>query len=283
MAAGALRPHFQGAGKVPPCRTQRQSHPRCAAPASEPQRMSLRLEAFRRPPRAWDRPLLSRAAPIARLAGVATVSIARLLNRCPQCVVKSAAPARRPGPACGPCHRHHIPTPPPVCVRAPPHLTGTRRGPHVPLVARAPTAAPVPPLRPRRCVAHSSHVFPHVPCVVLTPLQPPLVSSPCEETIARVPMHRVGTNAWRPRRARALPSPRRSSRPLLYAWWHRRGAWAAREPPARAALPSSHPDGDRRVRWHRRWSPRAGLGRHGSTTRGRRDVPPHAAVPVGGG
>ena len=215
MAAGALRPHFQGAGKVPPCRTQRQSHPRCAAPASEPQRMSHRLEAFRRPPRAWDRPLLSRAAPIARLAGVATVSIARLLNRCPQCVVKSAAPARRPGPACGPCHRHHIPTPPPVCVRAPPHLTGTRRGPHVPLVARAPTAAPVPPLRPRRCVAHSSHVFPHVPCVVLTPLQPPLVSSPCEETIARVPMHRVGTNAWRPRRARALPSPRRSSRPLL--------------------------------------------------------------------
>ena len=127
--------------------------------------MSQQLPALGCPPRAWDRPLLSRAAPTARLAGVATVSIAHLLNRCPQCVVTPAAPARRPGPACGPCHRHHIPTPPPVCVCAPPHLTGTRRGPHLPLVARAPTAAPVPPLLPSCCVAHASHIFPDGWCV----------------------------------------------------------------------------------------------------------------------
>ena len=177
--------------------------------------MSHQSAAFRRPPPTWDRPLLSRAAPVVPPAGVATVPFAHRFIRCPQCVVSSTAPAHRPWPACGPCCRHRIPTPPPACARVTPRLIGARDGPLVPLVASTPTAAPAPPIRRRRCVAHSSHVFPHVPCVVLTPLQPPLVSSPCEETIARVPMHRVGTNAWRPRRARALPSPRRSSRPLL--------------------------------------------------------------------
>ena len=82
-----------------------------------------------------------RPVPVARSAGVATVSFAHLSNRCPQCVVTSAAPAHRPGPAHGPCYQHRIPTPPPVCARAPPRLTGARDGPHFPLVARAPTAA----------------------------------------------------------------------------------------------------------------------------------------------
>ena len=55
-------------------------------------------------------------------------------------------------------------------------------------------------------------------------------------TIAWVPMH--GARDERER------SPRRGA-PLgpSYAWWRRRGAWAAREPPARATLPSSHPEG----------------------------------------
>ena len=196
----SFAPPSQGAGKVPPCRRRGQSHPRCAAPASEPQRMSLQTPAFPRPPQAWDRPLLSRAAPVARSAGVATVSFVHLSNRCPQCVVTSAAPAHRPGPTHGPCHRHRIPTPPPACARVPPRLTGARDGPHFPPVARAATAAPAPPLCARRCVGPASPVLPDVPCVVLSPFQPPLVSSCVVETMASVPWpHR-----WPLRRGRSV-------------------------------------------------------------------------------
>ena len=55
-------------------------------------------------------------------------------------------------------------------------------------------------------------------------------------TIAWVPMHGA-----RDERERAV---RRGARlGLSYVWWRRRSAWAAREPPARATLPSSHPEG----------------------------------------
>ena len=199
--------------------------------------MSHQSAAFRRPPPTWDRPLLSRAAPVVPPAGVATVPFAQRFIRCPQCVVSSTAPAHRPWPACGPCCRHRIPTPPPACARVTPRLIGARDGPLVPLVASTPTAAPAPPIRRRRCVAHSSHVFPHVPCVVLTPLQPHLVSSPCEETIAWVPSR--GYQCMAPETSASAPL----AEALLSASLTRGGADAVRGPPANRppSPPCHHP------------------------------------------